>query len=294
MIRHRLVETPGELPMLVIEYGQWELKWLVVLDNGVMDVMPAGGLPDDEDAVYETYSLHSTFRSLASPPASLATVAAEASSRFHARQLERLPEALRNAAIDTLVVGKRRIELSLRFVDNGDESAFAHVVLDHNLTCLETRVSLPRSLPASCAAFKEPAFSTLDEYVDGCREAFEGPRRRRKAVCAELKGNYALVDLDDRDFARIQLLVQLKPDDSPRKRIFVIDFRFEADFPAKPPVMTLRDFLKGGDARDLDRNRYLYSPRWDAHRVATELYDHACRQIIAGGGNNHGHPPDFK
>lgn len=294
MIRHRVVE--GELPTLVVEYGQWELKWLLVLnnDNGVMDVMPAaGGLPDDEEAVYETYSLHSTFRSLASPPASVATVAAEASSRFHARQLERLPEALRHAAIDTLVVGKRKIELSLRFVDNGDKSAFAYVVLDHNLTCLETRVSLPRTLPASCAAFREPSFAAVGAYVDGCREAFKGPWRRRKAVCAELRRNYALVDLDDDDFARIQLLVQLRPDDSPRKRIFVIDFRFESDFPAKPPVMTLRDFLNGGAARDLDRNRYLYSPRWDAHRVATELYDHACRQILAGGGGTNHHPSDF-
>lgn len=50
------------------------------------------------------------------------------------------------------------------------------------------------------------------------------------------------------------------------------------DFPEYPPQMTLCDALSD-QSWPLDRRGYLYSPRWDAERMATELYNHAAAEI---------------
>lgn len=50
------------------------------------------------------------------------------------------------------------------------------------------------------------------------------------------------------------------------------------DFPERPPHLTLCDVLSDF-SRPLDRRNYLYSPRWDAERMATELYTHAVNVL---------------
>lgn len=50
------------------------------------------------------------------------------------------------------------------------------------------------------------------------------------------------------------------------------------DFPEFPPHMTLCDALSE-QSWPLDRRAYLYSPRWDAERMASELYTHAASTI---------------
>lgn len=50
------------------------------------------------------------------------------------------------------------------------------------------------------------------------------------------------------------------------------------DFPEFPPQMTLCDALSD-QSWVLDRRDYLYSPRWDAERMATELYTHAAEAL---------------
>lgn len=51
-----------------------------------------------------------------------------------------------------------------------------------------------------------------------------------------------------------------------------------SDFPEFPPQLTLCDPLSEF-SRPLDRRLYLYSPRWDAERMATELYAHAVEVL---------------
>lgn len=50
------------------------------------------------------------------------------------------------------------------------------------------------------------------------------------------------------------------------------------DFPEFPPQLTLCDSLSD-KSWPLDRRDYLYSPRWDAERMATELYAHAVEAL---------------
>lgn len=50
------------------------------------------------------------------------------------------------------------------------------------------------------------------------------------------------------------------------------------DFPEYPPHMTLCDGLSK-QYWPLDRRAYLYSPRWDAERMATELYAYAKASV---------------
>lgn len=50
------------------------------------------------------------------------------------------------------------------------------------------------------------------------------------------------------------------------------------DFPEYPPQLTLCDSLSE-KSWSLDRRDYLYSPRWDAARMATALYAHAVDSL---------------
>lgn len=60
------------------------------------------------------------------------------------------------------------------------------------------------------------------------------------------------------------------------QKIFRVDIG--PDFPEFPPQLTLCDTLSEL-SRPLDRRNYLYSPRWDAERMATELYAHAVEAM---------------
>mmetsp|Transcript_3543 Transcript_3543/g.10944 ORF Transcript_3543/g.10944 Transcript_3543/m.10944 type:complete len:258 (+) Transcript_3543:184-957(+) len=252
-----------------------------------------GSLPDDEPAIYATYPLDRAFPSLLQPPAPVETIAKEARSAFHETQLARLPASIAGSAkaVDSAVVSQSRVDLVLCLPGDPDQLGDAPPPLARlnlevrgdDLACLDAAVSrLPRDrLPTSCGAFRCPTFATtVDAYLDACREAFVDPWRRRRAVADEFRRLYAVLDFDDLDFSRLQLAVQLRDQNDAKKRIAIIDLAFGHDFPAKPPTITVRDF-RGGDARELDRALYLYSPRWDPTRIATELVDHACRQVLA-------------
>ncbi|KAJ8599283.1 hypothetical protein CTAYLR_006771, partial [Chrysophaeum taylorii] len=291
----------GRTKTLVVAYERWELRWIVLCDaqGGVMDVMPVeGGLPDGEPEIYAAYPLAQAFPSLRSPPCPAHVVADEARSAFHARQVAALPRSLRSAFVEAAIASKTssRIEIVAEFMTEDDAEQLGDApppVVElsferhgDDVACVEARVvRLPRQrLPATCAAFRLPAFSTLDAYLAQCHDDFAGPWCRRRNLAAELRRLYAVVDLDNLDFSRIQLVVHVRADAA--KRLCVIDLTFGQDFPAKPPTMTVRDFrgaMSSGEPRELDRLLYLYSPRWDTNRVATELIDHACKQILAPG-----------
>lgn len=69
---------------------------------------------------------------------------------------------------------------------------------------------------------------------------------------------------------------QVKLDNLIHLRILRMDI--DPDFPEFPPRMTLCDALSD-QSWPLDRRSYLYSPRWDTDRMASELYSYAVGAI---------------
>lgn len=272
----------------MVEYGAWELRWLLVLDedsDGVVDLIP-GSLPGDDDDVYSSYPLSSSFPSLLTPPSTRKQIEIEARASFHARQLAMLPSSLHHEALDSALVTKSRIDVVVRI--EGEQRAscpLARVSFerrpDDELTFIESSVTrLPRDkLPVTCAAFRQPTFANLPDFVRDCRQAYSEPWRRRKLLTEEFQKSFAVLDVDPVDYASLQLAVQVALPDG-RKRIILVDVAFaNSDFPAKPPILTIRDYREKNAKKELDRNNYLYSPRWDPTRVASELVDHACQQV---------------
>lgn len=262
-----LEDDLGPTKTLVVEYGRWELRWILVCDDmgGVLDVLP-GSLPDDEVDVYRAYVLAEAFPSLLSPPSSTATIATEARLAFHARQLRRLPAALSCEFIETLVASSSSNKIEVEVALTGPEDLeqlgdapppLAHLVFEtrrDDLVCLGTTIhGLPAErLPATTSGFRCPTYDTnLDAFRHACRQAIVEPWRRRREIADEFARLYAVLDFDDLDFSRLQLLVQLHHDF--KKRLAILDVAFGPDFPAKPPMVRVRDFRGSNEIRELDR-----------------------------------------
>lgn len=231
---------------------------MMVLDeNGmVIDVMP-GSLPDEEKELYTAYPLRSTFPSLLCPPSSVEIIAREAALAFHARQLSRLPASARTELIEAVVASQSsaRIDMMAQFLGSDDRAMLGdakppvvQIGLERHgdeITVVSSSVSrLPVDrLPSTTAAFRCPPTQTrLDTFLEACRSAFVEPWRRRKLLAEEFQRLYAVIELDDYDFSRLQILIQIRAEIDNKKRLCIIDFGFGSDFPAKPPKISVRDY----------------------------------------------------
>ena len=310
MAAAELVHANGQTT-LKIPYAKWSIEWSVVLrDDRIVDLIPRpGGLPDGDESPYASYELAACFPSLCGGGgATAAAVAGEASEAFHGRQTAKAAEAGGRLAADVAAlrsagallgvvvdVARRRAELvaSLcRPADAGDAFSDAARALNDAPTLALTYdlaadgregrfLALPRAaMPLTCEALAPLPADLGDAPADAAREALVGSWRRRRNLCRSFLKRYVVVDVDCLDYGSCHLLLNLKVD----KRLFlcVLSVHFDAAFPAKPPQLSLREFLDDGKGpRQLPREAYKYSPRWDAQRMSQELHDHAVRQIQA-------------
>ena len=86
----------------------------------------------------------------------------------------------------------------------------------------------------------------------------------------------SLLEFDAVDHAHVRLLVRVKAGKQAYVRI--LDVGLSGAFPEAPPSLLVSDLATGKQWK-LDEARFRYSPRWDTHRMAEELFNHACRCI---------------
>mmetsp|Transcript_6879 Transcript_6879/g.9624 ORF Transcript_6879/g.9624 Transcript_6879/m.9624 type:complete len:380 (-) Transcript_6879:49-1188(-) len=263
---------------LVVEYGDWNLEWLVVMcdKEQILDVLPSfEGLPCNEDDVYEGYTLETSFGSLMNGTASVDVVAKEIRESFKRRQLElvRASDGLKKKLGDIVLQMVEVDEAWLKMKKDGsldllcrvpcDDKHFLEIIGVNSFTMVKISLNsdgsvrsshvthLPvHKMPLTSSAFIEPRcqeFAQVDNFLDACREKLLTPWRRRKELAQEIQKKYVLVDLDTIDFSRLTIILNIVQPPTPdfRKRLlglFVVTFRFAVDFPEKPPTMSIRDF----------------------------------------------------
>lgn len=132
------------------------------------------------------------------------------------------------------------------------------------------------------------AGADASEWLERLRRFLGDAWQKRREILRVLGATYGLLEYDADDMGHVLLLTRVKrrqqePGRPPLQQSFVLSVSFGADFPASPPSMSVSDLSRGTTPHTvhLDRAHYRYSPRWDAKRMAQELYEHAIAAILA-------------
>ncbi|CAM9767500.1 unnamed protein product [Ectocarpus sp. 6 AP-2014] len=143
----------------------------------------------------------------------------------------------------------------------------------------DVRVLFPPEAQGLMMGFRQPSWSsetTLRDYLPRAQAAVVTPWSERKNLVAMLAKRHNVLEYDAQDFTMLHLFMKVKVDNLIFLRILRVDIG--PDFPNNPPQLTLCDSLSE-KCWSLDRRNYRYSPRWDAARMATELYTHAVDSL---------------
>ncbi|CAM9332600.1 unnamed protein product [Pylaiella littoralis] len=145
----------------------------------------------------------------------------------------------------------------------------------------EVKVVFSKEAQGLSRGLRLPAWKSetmLTDYLPKAQAAVAKPWSARKSLVATLAVRYSVLEYDAQDFTTCQLLMKVKVDNNSSFRLRILRIDIGPDFPEFPPQLTLCEALSE-QTRLLDRRDYLYSPRWDAERMATELYAHAADTV---------------
>eukprot|EP00903_Cladosiphon_okamuranus_P008733 g8365.t1 len=143
----------------------------------------------------------------------------------------------------------------------------------------DVRVVFPQEAHGLSRGFRQLPWNSdtmLSDYLPQVQAAVVRSWLARKKLVATLALRHSVLEYDAQDFTMIHLFMKVKVDNLDHQKILRVDIG--PDFPEFPPQLTLCDALSEL-SRPLDRRNYLFSPRWDAERMATELYAHAVEAM---------------
>lgn len=113
--------------------------------------------------------------------------------------------------------------------------------------------------------------STLWDFIPPLQLFVQTAWMKRKEFI-EAFSMFNVLEYDAIDYSRICVLVKAKSGKA--KILRLLELELPIEFPEKPPIMTLSEF--GGQRNwKFDPSLYRYSPRWTAHRISEELFQHA-------------------